>query len=260
MPQEAGSGAEPVATVRMGDFVGTLAELLAALEAGAVAPAALSLQDLLPQTPLEGGDLERALEAFVALAQLVERKARALLPVAPDAEDDDGEAPWDEQEEAQALAERLAAYEAFAEAAAALRNFELRRAERFGRPAADATARARVAAAAPAAAPAEDLDRLLRVFAEVWERAQPRTREVRRERWTVPAAVRALRQRLAAAGSAEFGELFAADADRLQVVVTFLALLELVREGSVWVQQEGPFAPLRIRWRGQALGEDSGGR
>ena len=245
--------------VRWDGFEGDLPELLAAVDNGTVDPATLPLQEVLAQVRAAAGDLDAAVGAFVALAHLVERKARALLPVPPPAEELTEERTPEEEE--QALAERLAAYEAFAEAAEALRAFERQRAGRFGRPAEAAAAVGPAAAPRPPApgpaaesAARGDLERLLRVFAEVWERAQPRTREVRRERWSVAMAVRDLRRHLAQAGSADFAELFAPDADRLQVVVTFLAILEMVRQGEVAVHQEGPFAPLRIEWKG-ARGE-----
>ena len=92
----------------------------------------------------------------------------------------------------------------------------------------------------------ETLERLLTAFAQVWERAVPRTSEVRRDRFTVAQRVTTLRAQLAEAGTLEFSSLFAADADRIEIVVTFLALLELVRMGEAHVDQGAPFGPVRI--------------
>lgn len=240
-----------MARVALDGFTGSLPELLAAAVGGQLDAAALSLEAVLSQILAQDLDLEQAVTAFVTVAQLVDLKARLLLPVPPPAEEPT-EAVTAE-EEAAALAERLATYQAFAQAAEALRAFERRRGRQFGRPASGGPGNVAGSRAAPpegALEPHGDLERLLAVFAEVWERARPRTREVARERFTVTAAAAALRRRLAEARVLEFGDLFAEDADRLQVVVTFLALLEMVRQGEVSVGQEGPFAPLRIVWTG----------
>lgn len=259
----AGEGGEPVgeagpeggSPVRLtvGPWSGDLGELLAAVDAGTVPPASVPVHAVVEAIRGAGADLERATGAFVLLARLVEAKARALLPTPPPEAVAESEAE-DAEAEAARLAERLAAYQAFAEAATALREFERRRAAQFGRPeGAGGLGRVRAASgagASPAPPGPEAFDRLLAVFAEVWERARPRTQEVPRERFTVAQATDRLRRHLASVGGTEFEALFAAGADRLDVVVTFLALLELVRLGEVSVRQAEPFAAVRIGWQG----------
>lgn len=221
-------------------WTGSLADLLAALESGALAARDIDLRELIPQVRGASVDLEGAALAFAQVARAVELKARALLPEpAPEPE---AEPEVDAEAEAAQLAERVAAYRAFAEAAQALRGFEQRQRARYGRPPVDAP----VAPPANHPAGAETLERLLAAFAQVWERAAPRSGEVRRDRFTVAERVLALRQQLTAAGSLEFTALFAPEADRLEIVVTFLALLELVRLGEAEVAQGAPFGPLRI--------------
>ncbi len=239
----------------LGAWTGTLPELLAAVEAGGVDASSLQLAEIIATLRTAGLDLEAAATAFAQLGRMVELKARSLLPTPPPEEEPTAEG--DAEAEATRLAERLAAYQVFAEAAAALREFEHRRAEQFGRPArADRSQRPSERTEAGSQASGlptgpEALERLLAVFAEVWERAQPRTRELRRERFTLAQAVARLRERLSATGGTEFAALFHPDADRLEVVVTFLALLELMRLGEVTVRQEAPFAPVRIGWIGR---------
>ena len=247
-------GAE--SALRVGQWTGSLAELVAAMESGAVAPAEVPLQEIIASVRADVADLEAASTAYALLARAIDLKARSLLPTPPPDPEPEPEAA-DEEAEAARLAERVAAYQAFAEAAAALREFEHRRQVRFGRPEAAAAGAKAAAGRVPRAAeppdPAEAaqaLEKLLTVFAEVWERSRPRTREVVRERYTVAQAVSRLRQRLAAARSLEFAHLFSDDADRLEVVVTFLALLELVRVGEVTVRQDQPFSPVGIAWVG----------
>ncbi len=236
-------------SLHVATWSGTLPELVAAAESGAVTPASLPLGQIVRDVRAASLDLERRSVAYAQLARLIELKARALLPNPPP------EAPAaeaDAEAEAQQLAERLVAYRLFAEAAAALREFEQRRSERFGRPPGTGSpSPRRQESVDPGLEPGpQALDLLLQVFAEVWERAQPRLQEVQRDRQTLAQAVQALRARLSHAGTTEFSALFSGDADRLEVVVTFLALLELVRLGEVQVRQDAPFGTVGIGWLG----------
>jgi segregation and condensation protein A len=51
---------------------------------------------------------------------------------------------------------------------------------------------------------------------------------------------------LEAADGIDFLSLFEADTTRAAIVVTFLALLELIRIRLVWIQQDDHFGPIRI--------------
>ena len=232
----------PVVTA--GAWIGTLPDLVSAIEGGHLSAIELNLESLIAQVRGATVDLDEAATAFALLARTVELKARALLP-APPPEPEPVVEPDAEAEAAQ-LAERVAAYRAFAEAAAALRTFEAQRRDRYGRPEGPAPQRA-----APVRddTPGETLERLLQAFSQVWERSAPRTREVQRERFTLAQTVALVRSRLVEGGPLEFGALFALGADRLEIVVTFLAVLELVRLGHATVEQGTPFGPVRIAAR-----------
>ena len=51
-------------------------------------------------------------------------------------------------------------------------------------------------------------------------------------------------------GSATFRELTADCEDRMHVVVRFLALLELYRDGKVEIEQAATFGEIEVAWRG----------
>ena len=51
-------------------------------------------------------------------------------------------------------------------------------------------------------------------------------------------------------GPASFRDLVADCEDRIHVVVRFLALLELYREGKVELQQGATFGEIEVQWRG----------
>ncbi len=72
-------------------------------------------------------------------------------------------------------------------------------------------------------------------------------------RYTVAQAITALESRMLAIGAgATFRDLVADCDDRIQVVVRFLAILELYREGKVELQQARTFGEIEVEWAGAA--------
>jgi len=69
-------------------------------------------------------------------------------------------------------------------------------------------------------------------------------------RYTMAEALEAVRERLGRSGEATFRDLVADCEDRIQVVVRFLALLDLYREGTVDLEQAETFGEIRVRWEG----------
>jgi segregation and condensation protein A len=68
-------------------------------------------------------------------------------------------------------------------------------------------------------------------------------------RTTLAEALGTLRERLSSRPEALFRELLEDCEDRIEVVVRFLAILELYREGKVELQQAGVFGEIEVRWR-----------
>ena len=68
--------------------------------------------------------------------------------------------------------------------------------------------------------------------------------------FTVADAIEMVTARLGEAGAAMFRELVAGCEDRIQVVVSFLALLELYRDGRVDLSQAETFGEIEVRWNG----------
>jgi segregation and condensation protein A len=69
-------------------------------------------------------------------------------------------------------------------------------------------------------------------------------------RYTMAEAVEAVRGHLHRLGRASFRDLVADCDERIQVVVRFLALLELYREGKVELSQADTFGEIEVRWEG----------
>jgi segregation and condensation protein A len=63
-------------------------------------------------------------------------------------------------------------------------------------------------------------------------------------------AMTAVRDRLSTVTEAHFRELLDGCRERIDVVVRFLALLELYREGKVELSQAVVFGDIRVRWQG----------
>jgi segregation and condensation protein A len=76
---------------------------------------------------------------------------------------------------------------------------------------------------------------------------EPRPGELTRPRFTVAQKIAAIAARLRwAKEGIRFVDLFVESATRLEVIVTFLALLELIRLRRLRVAQEGSFGEIRV--------------
>jgi segregation and condensation protein A len=192
--------------------------------------------------------LELAGEYLVMAAMLAEIKSRMLLP-RPVSEDTDEEDPRAE------LVRRLQEYERYKKAAEDLDS--LPRLERDIHPTViEMCERTRVEIL-----PEVTLKELLVSFREVLARAemfahhhvQLEPLSVRQRMSDVLGAL----ARLEKGRYTEFTALFDPAEGRLGIVVTFLALLELIRESLVEVVQSEPYAPIHLKARaGEARGAD----
>ncbi len=190
-------------------------------------------------------DLEVATEFLVVAATLIEMKASRLLPGPP--RDDDGIDVSDRD----LLIARLLEYRAYKEAAAKLADllsasagFVARTAgpgEEFSRIAPDLMARvspqrfAEIAfrALSPKATPHVDVSHIAPIRVSVAE------------------AVEELRAQLRKRKRATFRQLTAGVRHRLNVIVRFLAVLELVKRGEADIAQAGAFGQIDVTWLGE---------
>jgi segregation and condensation protein A len=68
-------------------------------------------------------------------------------------------------------------------------------------------------------------------------------------RYTMAQALQAVQERLAERGTTDFRHLVADCEERIEIVVRFLALLELYREGKVELEQGKTFGEIEVRWQ-----------
>ncbi|HEX7463741.1 MAG TPA: segregation/condensation protein A, partial [Actinomycetota bacterium] len=73
-------------------------------------------------------------------------------------------------------------------------------------------------------------------------------------RYSMEDAVAAVTHRLGQVGDSSFRDLVADCQERIHVVVRFLALLELYREGKVDLEQAETFGEIEVRWQGEVEG------
>jgi segregation and condensation protein A len=180
--------------------------------------------------------LELAGEYLVMAATLAEIKSRMLLP-RPQNQDDD--ADLDPRAE---LVRRLQEYERFKTAAE-----NIDRLPRLERDVWDASADVNERKVVQLM-PQITLQEMLVAFKEVVARAELFARHhVQRERLSVRERMSAILSTLGVSRFVEFTQLFQVEEGRMGVTVTFIAILELVRERLIEIVQAEPFAPLHVR-------------
>lgn len=183
--------------------------------------------------------LELAAEYLVMAAMLAEIKSRMLLPRSTEAEEE-------EDDPRAELIRRLQEYERFKAAAEGIDELP-----RVGRdvtvPKLDAPeARARKLL------PDVSLEEVLLSMAEVLRRADMfESHQVTREALSTRERMSEVLERLKGGAFVPFVELFAAEEGRLGVVVTFMAVLELIKESLVELVQNEPFAVIHVRARAE---------
>jgi segregation and condensation protein A len=97
---------------------------------------------------------------------------------------------------------------------------------------------------------AERLQEVMRALAAPRPGARPLLDHVAPVRISVLDAVEKLLEELPSAPRTSFAQLTSDLADRLEIIVRFLAILELYKEGLVDLEQATSFAELRVTWLG----------
>ena len=184
--------------------------------------------------------LELAGEYLVMAATLAEIKSRMLLPRPKLAEDS-------EEDPRAELVRRLQEYERFKRAAEQID--ELPRLERDVWSVSAELRERRVVRTMPQIT----LQELLIAFKEVVARAEMFAHHhIQREQLSVGERMSDILAALGAGGFLPFTQLFRPQEGRMGVTVTFVAILELMREGLIDIVQAQPYAPLHVRATGPA--------
>jgi|GEM_PF-1848445 len=227
----------------------------------------IKIQDLTAQylalVKRNGTAINELAEPLPLLGQLVALKARLLLPQPLPLEDE--EVPVSLEE----LQRRLAQYEQFKNVSQVLAQLHALQHQYFSRlhpsepdaltsavggPVEAGTLAETLPAdrgvggapAQPSGKPVGLLD-LMSAFSKVLERTKgPVVYEIQEDVWTVEMKVEELKIMLNVKRQVSFGELFAPEKSRLELVVIFLALLELVRQRVCLAMQQQAFGDIMI--------------
>src|ERR1044072_7499910 len=184
-------------------------------------------------------NIELAGEFIVMAANLIYLKTRSLLPrdqqpPEEDAAEDDPR--WE-------LIRQLIEYKKFKEAAAQLNLRALEQERMFireARPLPDVQEPLRLGEVG--------IFQLISAFQTVMKRLEARrdVQEIFSERFSVSEKIEAILERIASGTGFRFSDLFSSAASRIEVIVTFLALLELIRLKQVRALQKNVFEEIEI--------------
>ena len=186
-------------------------------------------------------DLDIAGEFLVMAATLMYIKSRELLP-----KNQQAEIPEEEEEEDPRweLIRQLVEYKKFKDAAAKLQERELVQEQIYAR----IPGRPEFVTETPNARPEVSIFDLVNAVSNILKRynQRPQARDVFEEKWTVSEKIELLAALIQERKRMRFSELFDKIEHRSEAIVTFLALLELIRLKQLRVEQSEPFAEIEI--------------
>jgi len=185
-------------------------------------------------------NIDIAGEFIVMAANLIYLKSRSLLPVdqqPPDEDAAEDDPRWN-------LIRQLIEYKKFKEAAGQLHTRALEQERIFAR----AGGAPGTLSLAPLPLGEVGIFQLINALQTVIKRVEAREdlREIFGEHFTVSDKIDSILRHVSGGVALKFSELFAGLASRVEIVVTFLALLELIRLKQVRVTQTNPFDEIEI--------------
>jgi segregation and condensation protein A len=195
-------------------------------------------------------DLEVATEFLLIAAVLIELKARRLLPGRDDIEPEEELALWEERD---LLLARLLECKTFKSAAAAMERLMDAASGSWPRVAGPDERFSDVAPDLLAGVSADRLRDCMQSLLTPRPAAQLLLDHVAPVRISVRDAVLELIDELPRAGRVSFSRLTDGLVERLEVIVRFLALLELYKQGLVDLDQIGTFGQIQVAWVGGEL-------
>ena len=237
--------------VRLQNFEGPLDLLLHLIKKNELdiydIPIALVTQQYLDYLDLmQELNLDVVGEFLVMAATLIHIKSRMLLP-RPDPTQEDPE-----EDPREALVRRLLEHQRFKAAAELLHEREIQRSAQWARPDQRVTD---LVGEAPEPEIEVDLFSLMAAFRQVLDRVRQRPMvPLPVEQIPIETRIEQLLARLSETDACGFEDLFANVNSRGGMIVTFLALLEMIRLKLVRVFQSGAFGPIRVYKRAKLEG------
>ncbi|MEI7729847.1 MAG: segregation/condensation protein A [Verrucomicrobiota bacterium] len=197
-------------------------------------------------------DLEIAGEFLVMTSTLMYIKSRELLPkeqrVSTEVEEDGEDPRWE-------LIRQLVEYKKFKDAAAQLQNMEFTQENTYARVPAKPEFETPKGPARSELSIFDLLNAVNTILKRFGEREN--TREIFEDKWSVSEKIQYVRNLLLERPSVRFSELFANATSRIEVVVTFLAVLELTRLRQVVIVQSEEFGEIELAQAPQQPGPET---
>lgn len=199
-------------------------------------------------------DLEVATEFLLIAATLIELKTRRLLPGREAVDLDDELALWEERD---LLLARLLECKTFKDVAKILATFVDDADRVYGRAVGPDE---RFSDVAPDLLEGLTIEKLERGFISA---ITPRKRDeltvyhISPIRFTVAEAVEELMEDIARVGSTSFRALTTGLVERLEIIVRFLAILEMFKQGFIELDQINRFGDITVQWTGLGTGNES---
>jgi segregation and condensation protein A len=199
-------------------------------------------------------DLEVATEFLLIAATLIELKTRRLLPGREAVDLDEELALWEERD---LLLARLLECKTFKDVAKILASFVDDADRVYGRAVGPDE---RFSDVAPDLLEGLTIEKLERGFINA---ITPRKRDelslyhISPIRFTVAEAVEELMEDIARVGSTSFRALTSGLVERLEIVVRFLAILEMYKQGFIELDQVNRFGDITVLWTGIGTGNES---
>lgn len=186
-------------------------------------------------------DLEIAGEFLVMATTLMYIKSRELLPVdlqvTAEGEEEGDDPRWE-------LIRQLVEYKKFKDAAAQLQTLELRQEQVYPR----LPVKPEFGREEPLGKSQASLFDLLNAVNSILKRTVEREdlRDIFEDKWTVSEKIEDIMKEMSRSASMKFSALFASATSRTEVVVTFLAMLELIRLRQIVAIQDAPFGEIEL--------------
>jgi segregation and condensation protein A len=222
------------------------------MEITAVSVAQIANQYLAYLAMLQERDADDLADFLVMAARLLWIKSRALLPQPPQAISDE-----DEEDPAEVLARQLRDYRRFKEAAVWLQSRESEGLRAYVRTAPPPALPTRMT---PGQLTAEDLLQAMRELLSPSSALEPVDKMMPPVRVTITQQVGRIIRATRGGGTVRFRHLLAKAMSRIEIVVTLLALLELVKRQEVIMSQQQMFGDIVISGlQGSAASRPEGG-
>jgi len=197
-------------------------------------------------------DLEIAGEFLVMASTLMYIKSRELLPVdqqvTAEGEEEGDDPRWE-------LIRQLVEYKKFKDAAAQLQTLEIRQEQVYPR----LPVKPEFGREEPPGKAQASLFDLLNAVNSILKRIVEREdlRDIFEDKWTVSEKIEDIMKEMSRCPSLKFSALFAGATSRTEVVVTFLAMLELIRLRQIVATQQTPFGEIELGRAPQASAPDA---